>query len=380
MQGPTEYQDRATVGGGVAQLDRRIDFGHHREEYEVSHTYSPVGSRARRSDGMTTVALVRTVWTTGIGVGLTLAIASTAVEPALGDTSVDDATLAVVAAATPSTVAAAARVATSADGENAIDTTLADVDVTIPADPAEGIRLGSGADAVSIALPFAERAEDAMVEQPGIVSYDNNNGSTTVPIVQTDGSVQINTVIDDAKAPTEFAYPVSVPDGGKLQLEQGGVSILDSAGGWVAGFLPAWAKDADGNGVPTHYEVRGSTLVQVVEHDRAGTRYPVVADPWLGVNLISNWWWTGSGNSRAVHIAVTPMMGVVNEAIAMQFGWEEASSRIGPEIRKATYEQQFKCHALGKVAIFFDPGNWDLEVRRGTTNDFARLVSSHCNW
>lgn len=316
---------------------------------------------------------------TGAGLCLALIVVCAGAEPARADVTADD-TLAAVIAATPETVAAAARVATSATEENAIDATLADVDITVPADPSDGITLSSDAAAVSIGLPFADRADDAMVEQSGVVSYDNNNGSTTVPVVQNDGSVQINTVIDDVNSPTEFAYPVSVPSGGKLRLEQGGVSVLDSAGGWVAGFLPAWAKDADGKPVATHYEVRGDSLVQIVEHDRTKSTYPVVADPWLGVNLISNWWWTGSGNSRAVHIAVTPMMGVVNEAIAMQFGWDEASSRIGSEIRKATYEQQFKCHALGKVAIFFDPGNWDLEVKRGTTNNFAQLVTSHCNW
>lgn len=40
-----------------------------------------------------------------------------------------------------------------------------------------------------------------------------------------------------------------------------------------------WAFDANGTPVPTHYEVQGSTLVQVVDHTGAGIAYPVVADP-----------------------------------------------------------------------------------------------------
>ena len=32
---------------------------------------------------------------------------------------------------------------------------------------------------------------------------------------------------------------------------------------------PAWAVDADGVSVPTHYELRGQQLVQVVEHRSA---------------------------------------------------------------------------------------------------------------
>ena len=285
-----------------------------------------------------------------------------------------------MSAATPETVAEAANVATTSTGENAIGATISDVDVTVPVNAADGISLDGEVSSVSIGLPFAAQAKDATVEKSGVVSYDNGNGSTTVPVVLNDGSVQINTIIENVNAPAEYAYPVSMPSGGKIQVEQGGVSVLDADGGWVAGFLPAWAKDATGAPVATHYEVRGETLVQVVEHSRSNVQYPVVADPWLGVNLISRWWWTGSGNSRAVHIAVTPMMGVVSEVIATQFGWDEASSRIGAEIRKATYEQQFKCHALGKVVIFFDPGNWDLEVWRGTVPDFVRMIYSHCNW
>lgn len=183
---------------------------------------------------MITVNLTPSRSATGAGLCLALIVVCAGAEPARADVTAED-TLAAVIAATPETVAAAARVATSATEENAIDATLADVDITVPADPSDGITLSSAAAAVSIGLPFADRADDAIVEQSGVVSYDNNNGSTTVPVVQNDGSVQINTVIDDVNSPTEFAYPVSVPSGGKLRLEQGGVSVLDSAGGWVAG-------------------------------------------------------------------------------------------------------------------------------------------------
>ncbi|AAT88280.1 hypothetical protein Lxx02310 [Leifsonia xyli subsp. xyli str. CTCB07] len=204
------------------------------------------------------------------------------------------------------------------------------MDITIPTDPTDPIALDGGTSSVRIALPYTGRADNAAIEKAGVVSFDNNNnnGSTIVPVVQKDGSVQINTIIETAKAPIEYAYPVSVPAGGKLQAEPRELSVLDATGGWVAGFLPAWAKDANGAAVYTHYEIRGDTLVQVVEHDRPNVTYPVVADPWLGVNLINHWWWTGSGNSRAVHIDVTPMMGVVTEAIAIWVGRSFQPNRV----------------------------------------------------
>ena len=38
--------------------------------------------------------------------------------------------------------------------------------------------------------------------------------------------------------------------------------------------------DADGKKVPTHYELRGDVLVQVVDHRSSDVAYPVTADPW----------------------------------------------------------------------------------------------------
>lgn len=42
---------------------------------------------------------------------------------------------------------------------------------------------------------------------------------------------------------------------------------------------PAWARDAAGRKIPTHFEVNGTTVSQVVEHRGVGVSYPVVADP-----------------------------------------------------------------------------------------------------
>ncbi|MEJ9209242.1 hypothetical protein [Paenibacillus larvae] len=43
-------------------------------------------------------------------------------------------------------------------------------------------------------------------------------------------------------------------------------------------YVIAWAKDANGNDIPTHYEIRGNDLVQKVEFNE-NTAFPVVADP-----------------------------------------------------------------------------------------------------
>ena len=157
--------------------------------------------------------------------------------------------------------------------------------VSLPTDAADGIQLaGDDSSSVTIGLPFAQNAGEATESQvPGVVVYDNHNGSSTVPVVRADGTVQINTVIDNANAPKRYDYPIEVPVGSSLRQDADGtVAVVTSDGAPMAVFGDAWAKDANGNAVPTHYEVSGDTLTQIVEHG-PGTAYPVIADPSTGV-------------------------------------------------------------------------------------------------
>lgn len=59
----------------------------------------------------------------------------------------------------------------------------------------------------------------------------------------------------------------------------GSVAILDGKHRELAVIGAAWARDARGRAVPTHYDIQGRTLVQVVDHRRPGVAYPVIADP-----------------------------------------------------------------------------------------------------
>ncbi|MDH6238214.1 hypothetical protein [Cryobacterium sp. CG_9.6] len=225
----------------------------------------------------------------GVGLGLGLAISvgvgSWGAVPAFATTT--DETLNSVSAATPETIANAAVVPTAVASENAIHSTVGRVDVTIPVDPAAGITLDADGRSVSIGLPFTPDASSAKVEQEGVVSYDNNNGSTTVPVVQTDGSVQINTVIDNAAAPTRYEYPITLPAFANLTaVPDGSVNITDAAGAAFASIAAPWAKGSNGSKVATRYEISGTSLIQIVEHNVRGTVYPVVADP-----TVSYLWW-----------------------------------------------------------------------------------------
>jgi len=167
--------------------------------------------------------------------------------------------------------------AVSSDSDTAAQVSLPGGTIDVPVDPADGLGLG---ESLRIGLPFAQQASDATDSAlPGVVAFDNNNGSTTVPLIKADGTLQINTVIENAQAPRRYDYPIEVPDGASVvQTPDGTVAIVTADGSPLRVFGDAWAKDANGEPVPTHYEVHGNTLTQVIDFTEH-TAFPVVADP-----------------------------------------------------------------------------------------------------
>jgi len=165
-----------------------------------------------------------------------------------------------------------------------VDASGTSVDLTRNAEDGIAVETPTGAN-FDIGLPFASAADTAVIVD-GAVVYDNNNGSTTTPLVQDDGAVQILTTIADANAPTEYTYVVDAATGGGLVLtEDGGVDVVGPDGFVVSHVTAPWAVDAKGNAVPTHFSIDGNTLTQTIDHGVA-TAYPVVADP----KFTSTWW------------------------------------------------------------------------------------------
>lgn len=226
---------------------------------------------------------------TGVGLATTaltvIALFVVAPETANADTPPQNA-LEAVTKATPDTVTDAANLPTTASGTHAITGTVEGTKIDVPVKPSGKITLGAGSEIISIAVPFGSRAANARFEKPGIVSYDNKNGSTTVPVVEADGTLRLNTVIATATAPRRYSYHLTVPTGESLKLTAtGAVVVGDDAGHVTAVIAAPWAKDANGAPVPTRFEVQGSTLIQIVDFT-AKTAFPVVADP-----SVSWLWW-----------------------------------------------------------------------------------------
>jgi len=278
------------------------------------------------------------------------------------------------------------------DGLDAIGTVANDVTVDLPETTADPVKLNAGdGEKLIVSLPFTSDAVSADSVSDGIVEYDNANGSSTVPIVKQEGSVQVVTVISEPSAPTDYVYDFALADSQRLEMQDdGSVLVLNADGSFRGGIAAPWAIDAAGEAVPTHYEISGSTLTQVVNHD-AAFAYPVVADPWMGIALIKSFRWV---NTKKISVAVTSWMGTVTPGVAATAGWDELRTKVRAssnsrynELMRTTYYQQWGCHANGKALIWLativgmdkNP-TWDLEGTRPTNANWISQAWKLCNW
>lgn len=129
---------------------------------------------------------------------------------------------------------------------------------------------------VRVGTPATSKPHE--ISPDGIVA-PGPGGTEVVTRIADDGGAQALIVISDAAAPNRYEFPVEVPGGSAtLTAQQDGSVTIGDGPEVLATAAPAWALDANGDAVPTRYEIDNGTLVQIVEHGD-GTAYPVVADP-----------------------------------------------------------------------------------------------------
>jgi len=303
-------------------------------------------------------------WIVGTASGLVAAIAGAGSAPVLAEVPDGGAFVAVVAVV-PETVANAANVPTKSSGIHAIDATVAGTNVVVPVDAVDGISLSSETSTVSIGLPFATQANNARVEQTGVVSYNNNNGSTTVPVLTADGNIQINTVIESASAPTRYEYPIDIPAGGTVvqSKEDDSVVVFDASGEVIMTVAAPWAKDARGNSVPTRYEVVNDVLTQVVDHSHSFI-YPIIADPYVGNGVFySSAWISNTARGYIVNAVPTAEGRRLNAVNVLGTHLRQLKKILGSQSSKVTptIREQFYCHVVGN---FLEPGTYNMESWR----------------
>ena len=155
-------------------------------------------------------------------------------------------------------------------------------EVTIPEDLNEGVTLDSpGSSSITVTPVPSVDWEEAIPLNNGGVTYLSDDGFSESVIVG-DGGVQMLTTINASSAPTKYEYELNLENGQVLELKDGAPAVLNADGSLAAVVEKPWAVDAKGKPVPTHYEIAGDTLIQVVDHQAlSADSYPVVADPFV---------------------------------------------------------------------------------------------------
>jgi hypothetical protein len=151
--------------------------------------------------------------------------------------------------------------------------------------------LASGGKMLTMSIP----ALGTGAKTDGTTVFTGSTSDTTVGLQPTsDGGVRALVQIDGPAAPSKFAFAF----GGQIRTlapqSDGTVMARNAAGDTVAWLHAPWAQDANGTAVPTHYEIQGARLIQVVDHTAGEYVYPIVADPAVAPGCVTftgpNFW------------------------------------------------------------------------------------------
>ena len=147
----------------------------------------------------------------------------------------------------------------------------------LPAAAADGASLETEAGVLEVSVPTArgEALESSSTERV----FETTSADALVAVQSTAEGLRSMIHINSAAAPERYEFKIS-GDVTSLRLAPDGGAVALGTDGAIIGIAPVpWAVDANGVAVPTHFEVEGTTLIQIVEHHAGTFAYGVVADP-----------------------------------------------------------------------------------------------------
>lgn len=171
---------------------------------------------------------------------------------------------------------------------------VANSGLMIPEDSADPTTAETDTGTFELSVPSSQKGSAT----PTGVLYPGEAEHTWVLVEPLRYGVRALVHIDSPESPERFAFDVD-GDVAALELNQdGSVNGYGAEGQLIAQAATPWAVDAEGREVPTHFEIDGTTLVQVIEHQGGDWTYGITADPsWV--------WWTQNIAKCAAGVAAT---------------------------------------------------------------------------
>lgn len=236
---------------------------------------------------------------------------------------------------------------------------------------------------VTIGMPNvdSENIEMGMIDGQIVSTSDDLD----VVVQSIEGGVRQIIKIDSKDSDKHYDFPVELPAGYYLAQDDFGNITIRNRRGSVLTYIPhPWARDADGNDIPTYYTIKGTVLRQYVEIEKA-TTFPVVADPiWCGATIKSVKW-IDRGGKYPWSASVTPTSCGAWLGGGFQSGaWQELldktpkskhwNKKSGTSEYWSMYNQYF-CHADWAGGL---KAPWNLEPARPNVG-YLKTVNALCN-
>lgn len=244
---------------------------------------------------------------------------------------------------------------------------------------------------------FTAVADDALLdelastpEQDGTLTPADGSVSLsvieedTVAVASVDGDAGVLVSrVTDAADTASTSYALTLPEGAVATLNDTNdvVSFFAEDGEPLGSSQTLWARDANGETVPTHLELDGTTLTQVVDLDGAQpAAFPIVAAAAASPNYYSSAWVTSQGAYYVVHAIPTAAGRRDSGAIYLATHTQQLKNKLGSNASKVngTIENQFHCHVV--FNSFMGSGNtaYDMESWRPNVS-YLVAWSSGCN-
>ncbi|WP_018656115.1 hypothetical protein [Actinomadura flavalba] len=155
-----------------------------------------------------------------------------------------------------------------------------DPDVAWGRRPRDGVWVPTK-DGQRVHVGFDLTATDTVAQllRPTLRAFVGIDVDTDMVAQTTLGGIRLLTVLHGPDAPSEFRFPLSLPDGLALEaMPSGGYDVVHLRYGATVGHLfSPWACDSMFRQVKADYALDGSVITMRVQHE--GAAYPVVADP-----------------------------------------------------------------------------------------------------
>ena len=250
------------------------------------------------------------------------------------------------ATADDGTAAPSDAIAQALEKANAPDPVFDD-DVEIPESADADAAVETAVGRVTMSIPAVGEAE---VDGPTAL-YEGTHEDTTVALQPAAGGLRALVHIDSAEAPERFDF-VMGGDVATLEMMPDGSVVALNLDEEVLAVAPTpWALDANGVNVPTHYEISGTTLTQVVEHKAGDFAYGIVADPWW--NPFSWPWgkWVKASGKAIKKAAKKCLVGAA--ATTLGYGVNNGAQNIYiKKIQKAAKHRAYKAVVRGGPQVY----------------------------